>query len=777
MAAKKTNKLKIGILVDQLVPGGVQKSAIEEAKNLKTLGHEVILFVLIRLHYDYQYQDLSKGLKVVFLSDYNPRLFRRAIRITHFAFLTHLHLLNPFFAGRYTVLKKLDFIISHGTTTCITAQAISRKLKVPYMAFIWDPMIFIWDKVYSRQMRLLSYLVKPLIRHYERSFLNAAALVATSSRVHQQYIKNVYHVDPIIIHPGCFPPRTTPKKSGQLILGYTRWELAKNPDLFLWLAKKMPKAYFLLAGSWTSGHEEEFFIKKIKRQGLEKRIKLKSPITRGDFKKIASQSLVWVHPNFEAFGMAGLEMAAYGLPIIIPKGSGVTELFEEGKHGFFPSPSNKKAFLSHLRLLLKNPSKASRMGQEAAKIGRRYTWKKHSREVLKFIEDYQQQKKIVCLANAFVATHSIGGGDRFIIELSRSTPKNIHLTIVLPTPGFIHYQHAGVKNPNIRFLLLPQNPFDNQDYPAPLFLAYLIRSIQAYLLLRRLPPFQTLHTATDLFPDSLPAFLFRLTHPEISWASRFFHFIEAPLKREGRLWVNTGSYLLQQLCLRLLSRADLVMIDSPNLKASLKKRGIRPHQIRLHPGGVDTQLFAKSKPHPHYRSQALFIGRLVPHKGIYEALEAWEKVISQIPSARLVMIGYGPPDIKKKLSRKIKKSRLEKNVFLAGYVQDRSKIASYLRSSKLLLFLDHEAGFGLVNVEAMAAGLPVIAYNLPLFGTTFKQGFLSVPLGNTDAVAKRVVEILKNTKKYSRLSQEAKKQAAEFDWSQASQRFFKDLVG
>ena len=161
-------KYKIGILVDQLVPGGVQKSAIQEAQYLKKLGHDVRLFVLVKLDISYQYQDLSTGLEVIYLSDFNPWPFKRAWRIPYFSFLTTLHLLNPFFAGRYQILKNLDFIVSHGTTTCITARAVSLRLKIPYLAFIWDPMLYIWEKVYgSSPIRWLSPFIKSLIKKYK----------------------------------------------------------------------------------------------------------------------------------------------------------------------------------------------------------------------------------------------------------------------------------------------------------------------------------------------------------------------------------------------------------------------------------------------------------------------------------------------------------------------------------------------------------------------------------------------------------------------------------
>jgi len=232
--------MKIGIVVDQLVPGGVQKSAIREARELIKVGHQITLLVLIRRPYDYQYDDLIKNLKVVYISDFNPRFFRHPISIPYFAFLTHLHFINRFFVHYYTFFKDFDFLISHGTTTCITVSSISKHFQIPYLAFIWDPMLYIWNKVYSKTpLRFISPLIIYFIRRTERSFLNQATFVATPSKVHQRFIQDFYHIIPKVIYPGCDFPTANVPSHGLNILGYTRWEMAKNPELFIYLAKKM----------------------------------------------------------------------------------------------------------------------------------------------------------------------------------------------------------------------------------------------------------------------------------------------------------------------------------------------------------------------------------------------------------------------------------------------------------------------------------------------------------------------------------------------------------
>lgn len=770
-------KLKIAIIVDQLVSGGVQKAAIEEAKEIRKLGHQITIFALIRTKSKYKYQDLTKGTKIIYLSDYNPPFFKKAARIPYFYFLTHLHLLNPFFASRYSFLKSFDFIISHGTTTCITTAAISRKFGVPYMAFVWDPMGYILEKDYKKTpLRFFLPIIKVLISNIERSFLNTAAIVATPSKVHQRALKRDYFTEAQVIYPGCFPPQEIPVKTARYVLGYSRWDLGKNPKLFIYLAKKIPSAKFLLAGSWTNPQEETYFKRLLKKNGLETRIKLLSPIKSDGLAKIAAISTFWVHPNFEAFGMAGLEMASHGLPIIIAKGSGVTELFQEGIHGFFPDEKDKSQFLKDTKYLLSNPQEAAMMGQNAANVAKNYSWENHTQIIINNIHKYLSQKKIVFLSNAFVTSRSIGGGDRFVIELAKRLPEKFHLTIITPKSGLYHFQNSGVTNHNIRFVILKKNYFDEKEYPTAIFLAYIIRAVQAYFILLKVPSFSTLHSATDFLPDIIPAALYKKKSKKTKWVARFFHFFQSPQKRKGRFLINLGTYLLQKLGLMLLQNADLIMVDNADLIPKLQKKGLDSRKIEVHGGAVEMDFYTKAIFEKKLSSDAIIISRLQEHKGVFEAIDVWAKVVSIIPNAKLIIIGYGPQPAIEKLKDKVAHFGLEKNVKFTGYVSSRQKIASFLKGSKLLLFLDHEAGFGLVVAEAMASGLPTVAYNLPIFGKTYKNGFLTAKLGDTEEIAKNVVSLLTNHNLHVNIAKSAQDEVAKFDWQQVSSKFYKSLI-
>ncbi|MEO6077667.1 MAG: glycosyltransferase family 4 protein [Candidatus Andersenbacteria bacterium] len=98
------------------------------------------------------------------------------------------------------------------------------------------------------------------------------------------------------------------------------------------------------------------------------------------------------------------------------------------------------------------------------------------------------------------------------------------------------------------------------------------------------------------------------------------------------------------------------------------------------------------------------IGRLVPRKGYDTLLETFK----QLPNAKLIIIGDGP--MKRGLESKIAKYEISERVHLAGFVPEKEKQAM-LRSADLYVSAAQHEGFGIVFLEAMDAGLPIVAAN------------------------------------------------------------------
>lgn len=771
-----SKKLKIGVLIDQLIPGGVQRTAVEEVRHLNKFGHNAKLLVLSKTNVNQKYPDVN--IPVEYITDRYPKLARINIKLPFFNFLSTPHFINPLLAPFKFKRGELDLIISHGTTISFTAFTIKKFKKIPYIIVIHDPMAYIWEKIYSKKTPGLFFkTAENFLKILEKNLIANSLICIIDSTVHSLFIKRNYKIEPKVAYLGINPPKTVPNSHGDAILSFGRWDMGKKPQILLEIMERLPKAKLIMAGSWTLKDDLRYFKNLIREKRLGKRISLITSYSDHNLSKISRQARLWIHPHFEAFSVSALEAASYSIPVIIPEKSGVTELFKNNIHGFFTKSENTKEFVEKIKILLNNKTLSEKMGAKAAKVARLYTWEKHTKIIDNYLKTLPNDNRIACIMNASVSTKSTGGGEHFLIELLKRVPEDQKITVIASNPGFFHLKNAALeKKPNITIRVLKKTPFDENENPILIFMAYLLRVIETFFILRTNGSFKKIHSASDLFPDVVPAFLSKITRPKTLWIGRLFHLIDPPPKRTGNLLVNISSYSLQKLSIILLGKADILMLDNSTIKNRLTQMGIKSNRIKVHYGGVDIEQIAKTRPVNSLASDAVFLGRILPHKGIFEAVEAWSQVVKSHPSALLNIIGHGPDNAVRTLENQIEKLNLKKNVNLIGYVHDKTKIYSYLRSTKILLFLDHEAGFGLAVAEAMAAGLPVICYNLSIFGNVYKKGFIKVPTQSAGQVANYAKSLLSAPAQREKISREAKIEAQRFSWEKAAKKFYREFA-
>jgi len=190
---------------------------------------------------------------------------------------------------------------------------------------------------------------------------------------------------------------------------------------------------------------------------------------------------------------------------------------------------------------------------------------------------------------------------------------------------------------------------------------------------------------------------------------------------------------LLAICLKLSTR---VVTVSPTMFSTIKD-AFPQHAGLIHyiPNGISPAFFAAPPRGPHSKNLRLVcIGGLTPNKDhltIINALALLPDTIS------LAVVGDGPQW--SALSEQVKKLGLESQVTLLGN-RPHSEIPSILRSSDLLILASHREGRPNVVLEAMAAGLPVIATDLPSIRELLPEEgltYLFTP-GNADELANAI---------------------------------------
>ena len=211
----------------------------------------------------------------------------------------------------------------------------------------------------------------------------------------------------------------------------------------------------------------------------------------------------------------------------------------------------------------------------------------------------------------------------------------------------------------------------------------------------------------------------------------------------------------------------LICVSQPVADAVIKA-GFPSDRVRVTGNGVLLPLDLIA--HPTKEFEATFLGRIVREKGIMELLQAWASVTKRMNDARLCVIGEG--DFLENSEEFVEVHHLRRNVVFMGFVPERQKY-SLLSKSKLLVFpsLSHE-GWGMAITEALACGVPVVAFDNPVISNIFgaNSAVVLVPNNDMDALAKTITHLLEDDDYLKNLGVEAKESAKQYDWDNIAQR-------
>lgn len=177
-----------------------------------------------------------------------------------------------------------------------------------------------------------------------------------------------------------------------------------------------------------------------------------------------------------------------------------------------------------------------------------------------------------------------------------------------------------------------------------------------------------------------------------------FHILPA-----GRLAV-AGSYILRLIYGRSLRRFDSLF--SVSEAAALFAKKVFKIESEILSNVVDTKRFAQVRLKPKNKVEIVFLGRLVRRKGALELLKAFKLARQKGLDAKLVIAGTGPE--KPKLERYVSQNQLTNDVEFRGFIKESDKPTLLARADLACFPATGGESFGIVLLEAMAAGSKVI---------------------------------------------------------------------
>lgn len=205
---------------------------------------------------------------------------------------------------------------------------------------------------------------------------------------------------------------------------------------------------------------------------------------------------------------------------------------------------------------------------------------------------------------------------------------------------------------------------------------------------------------------------------------------------------------LQALKRLVARKAAAITVVSGAMRQRMNELGVDASRVRVQPMGVDMeQRFIPDPTVQRSTRDILFVGRLVEKKGLAHLLAALPRVLHRLPDAQLTIAGFGPGESEARAL--IQSLGLEQAVHLRGAVSQ-SQLPQLYRSATLFVapFIracsGDEEGLGLVLVEAIACGCPVLAGNVPALVEVLGEENMDVAVDPRDhaVLADRIVTAL-----------------------------------
>jgi glycosyltransferase involved in cell wall biosynthesis len=356
---------------------------------------------------------------------------------------------------------------------------------------------------------------------------------------------------------------------------------------------------------------------------------------------------------------------------------------------------------------------------------------------------------------SFLAWSSgLSGGDRHLLEMAARWRDHVDVEVLAPRDAMETIRpFLGDVPLHVRGASGPRR----KAAGAALAVEYVRRSVTASV--RRRPKADVVVAASHFTPDA--AALAALVRDGALGVAYVYHLVSTRSSSGARtLWSKND----ERLGLWILRRsADLVFASNRTTEEALTNRGFTPEHTAV---GVDLSSFRRANP-VAAPPRAAFVGRLAHTKGVVDAIQAWSEVRRSLPGATLVMVGVGP----ERPAGEALAARLgvADGVEWRGFVSEEEKQA-ILGESRVFVAPSYEEGWGISVCEALASGLPVVAYRLPVLDELFGSAYVGAEPGDVDGLARLITQVLSDDAMVEHLSQAGPEAAAPYDVSRVAER-------
>lgn len=280
--------------------------------------------------------------------------------------------IQDYLAFHFLPREKIDIAVFYACPFGLTAEELKRQYETKIVCDLAPHNIEISRAEHEKLLGKYPYphLTNEILLNLYLRHLKIADKVIVHSNSSANYIKEKAKLsqDPVVIPHGCDVPSIIPEYPEKIIPGYFGSASIDKGITYLanaWLRIIHPPEVKMIIGGREGGFQiKEEFKNYFAFTGFVENLE--------DFYR---QISIYIHPSIiEGFGLTPLEAMAYGRPVIVSSGAGVSELITHGKDGFVVEPGNIDQIIKYIRYFMDNPDQVKIMGQNARQTAEKYTW-------------------------------------------------------------------------------------------------------------------------------------------------------------------------------------------------------------------------------------------------------------------------------------------------------------------------------------------------------------------------------------------------------------------
>jgi glycosyltransferase involved in cell wall biosynthesis len=244
------------------------------------------------------------------------------------------------------------------------------------------------------------------------------------------------------------------------------------------------------------------------------------------------------------------------------------------------------------------------------------------------------------------------------------------------------------------------------------------------------------------------------------------------LERKAEQWNKSVPASVWMSTLSYSNLADRIVVNSEYMRKNVVDwYRINQDKIVVIPNGVDLKVFAGNNDRIFLEGDpsVLYVGHFARLKGIDILFRAIANLRIELPNIKLHLVGRGNVPAFALLA---KKEGIEKNVVFHGWAEQ-STLSRYYKSADICVFPSRHDGFGIVILEAMASGIPVIASDIPSFREIISDGSDGKLFKSEDAnaLSKEVMNLYQDSCLRKELSHNASEKVTKYSWENIADKY------